>query len=252
MKLEEYQKPDNLSSWLEKLLIRQQYKRLIDSTFTLEVLHAKKFYQVADCKNLVDIGCWTGVLSYKFRKEFTPNQHYVIDAVPVYLYLTKKLFQTVSLSSDINVLEMTIVDEGSNKPSYFLVDIEDAVNTSNFIAKPPSEKPLFNLPIAPAISCNRALLQIVDVLSNDCYLKMDIDGFDYSLIEAMLSINLYPRVLHFEARLFNVSEVNRLGNILDSLKSVGYKVPELSTLTTNKLVTIITSRHDFHVIKLIS
>lgn len=243
MKLMDYQKPKNLPGWLEKILLSRQRDAISRSFYKLEATEASKFFEEHQCKNLIDIGVWTGVLSYEIRKRIKSiDRHILIDAVPAYLYTTKSLFENEKLLDNSEVVEMYISDL---MQKYVTVNLENMIDKSK-----PNDDTLFNVnfPLAPTVSIEDSVQKVIELAGSDCYLKIDINDPDNNLINKLLDINFYPRVIHFKSPLFTPNQIIICLALLEKLEKAGYKVPELSDLFGKKTVTIISSRKDLFVL----
>jgi len=247
MKIDQYLKPKNIPGWLEKVLVSYQRTEYNKIPTYPEVETIVEFYTAHGCNTFVDIGCWLGVLSAQVKKAVNPERHIMIDAVPAYLYLAKNLLTTEQLDANIDIIEMSIIDH-EDFPSHLTVNLDDTGNTSSIRTTTKADITV-NLPIANPKTCNDAVLEIFNLAPNSAYLKIDLDGVDYSLLKSLLSISYLPSVIHFEAWLWTPSQFKECIAVLEQLESVGYKVPNPIDLLGAEIRVIVISRQQFKNIK---
>jgi FkbM family methyltransferase len=247
MKIDQYPKPKNTPGWLEKVLVSQQRAEYIRVPTYSEVETIREFYTAHGCNTFVDIGCWLGILSAHVKKIVNPNKHILIDAVPVYLYLAKELLTREQLDANIDIVEMSIIDSNSF-PSHLTIDLDKSGDTSSIRTTTRADITV-NLPIANPKTCNEAAVEIFNLAPNSAYLKMDLDGVDYSFLKSLLSLSILPSVIHFEAWLMKTSDFKECVSILEQFSAVGYKVPNPIDLLGAEIRVIVISRQQFKNIK---
>jgi FkbM family methyltransferase len=247
MKIDQYLKPKNIPGWLEKVLVSYQRKEYNKIPTYPEVETISEFYTNHGCNTFVDLGCWLGVLSAQVKKAVNPNKHIMIDAVPTYLYLAKSLLTTEQLDANIELIEMSIIDR-EEFPSHLTVNLDDTLNTSSIRTTTKADITV-NLPIANPKTCNDAAIEIFNLAPNSTYLKMDLDGVDYSFLKSLISLNYLPSVIHFEAWLMTPIEFKECISILAQFEELGYKVPNPLELLGADIRVIVISRQQFKNIK---
>jgi FkbM family methyltransferase len=247
MKIHQYLKPKNIPGWLEKVLASHQ-RNVYNSLSTYpEVETIGEFYTSHGCNTFVDVGCWLGVLSAQVKKTVNPDKHIMIDAVPAYLYLAKDLLTREKLDANIDIVEMSIIDS-EEFPTHLTVNLDNTADSSSF-RKTAGDGITVNIPIANPKTCNDAALEIFNLAPNSAYLKIDLDGIDYSFLESLLSISYLPSVIHFEAWLMDFSDIKKCIDILEQFALVGYKVPNPLDLLGADIRIIVISRQQFKNIK---
>ncbi len=246
MKLEDYQKPTYIPGWLEKVLYVQQQEKLPVYKYHAEVV--KSFYQEQDCNTVVDLGCWLGAFAYNMKKELNPGKLTIIDAVPTYLYMAKQLLTKNNLQENVEVCEMTVADSPNDNITHFVVNLERTIETSSVLSKVKDNTISFNLPVVRPTSSAQAAVKLFEIAGNNCYMKIDVDGMDYNLISEMGKINFFPRVMHFEAFLFNKNDIMKCLNVLEQLSQFGFKTPKPSEVLDKRIADIIVSRNRYFVI----
>lgn len=245
MQLDQYEKPKNIPSWVEKILFSQQRNRFNNfGQHYYETLIIKEFYTANACNTFIDMGCWLGVLSARVKKYVDPSRLILIDAIPTYLHVAKQLLVQENFSSNVEIFEMSVIDTPTF-PKFMTVDLNNTMDSSSIkYAQPESDKTI-NLPIANPKTCKDAAIEIFNLAPNSAYLKMDIDGVDYSFLQALLNINYFPSVIQFEAWLFHPDYLTNCISILEQFSAVGYKVPSPDELTNLKVCNIIISRQAY-------
>jgi FkbM family methyltransferase len=247
MKIDQYSKPKNIPGWLEKVLASQQRTEYNKIPTYPEVETIGEFYTNHGCNTFVDVGCWLGVLSAQVKKAVNPNKHIMIDAVPAYLYLAKDLLTREQLDANIDIIEMSIIDR-EEFPSHLTVNLDNTLNSSSIRTTTKADITV-NIPIANPKTCNDAAVEIFNIAPNSTYLKIDLDGVDYSFLKSLLNVSYLPSVIHFEAWLMTPSEFKECIAILAQFEAVGYKVPSPIDLLGADIRVIVISRQQFKTIK---
>jgi FkbM family methyltransferase len=247
MKIDQYSKPKNTPGWLEKVLVSQQRAEYNRVPTYPEVETIREFYTAHTCNTFVDIGCWLGVLSAQVKKIVNPDKHILIDAVPVYLYLAKELLTREQLDANIDIVEMSIIDS-EEFPTHLTVNLDNTADSSSF-RKTAGNGVTVNIPIANPKTCNEAAVEIFNLAPNSTYLKMDLDGVDYSFLKSLINLSILPSVIHFEAWLMTPEAFKECISILAQFESLGYKVPNPLELLGADIRVIVISRQQFKNIK---
>lgn len=228
--LNDYHDSDSHPKWAVDILKKQQLEKLNRSpAFDVQTSILEEFFVNNNCSQLVDIGCWLGVLGYKLYEKIKPKNLILIDALPIYLSLTKDLFTEKYKDSDIILGEMCIHSEPDKFEHYFRLDIENTINTSNLLPKKNQlrKKIVVGVPTATAVTPSEAAYIFKYYLKKDAALKIDLDTMDYFLIRAMLERGFCPSVINFENLVLIENGLNKFNNSLNLLKQFGYKVPEI-------------------------
>lgn len=206
------------------LRYQQEAKVKHSPGFDEEVRLAKKLYELEECDTLIDLGCWLGVLGMKFKKVIKPNKLYLIDAIPLYLNVAQTLFKECYI--DATFIEMCIVPDPASFNRRFNVILNDSINTSSAVInkKYDPETIIVSLPTTSNIVDPMAAATALKLLCGEQgYLKMDIDGMDYTLIDAILASDFRPRVLHFEGLKYQFTDQLKL--IIQKIRAAGYQLP---------------------------
>ena len=251
MQLDQYSTSKNIPDWLEKVLVTQQRKHFNNLSHQYyETAIIKEFYTANSCNTFIDMGCWLGVLSASVKQAVNPNRIILIDAVPAYLYMAKQLLIQEKLSSSVEIIEMSIIDS-LQFPTFITVDLEDTISTSSIKNCQDQSNVTVNLPIANPKTSKDAAIEIAELASDNVYLKMDLDGVDYSLLQELLNIGYFPSVIQFEAWMFDRNYGTICVSILEQFSAVGYKVPSLDQLRGSRILNIIISKQAYKIHRLI-
>jgi hypothetical protein len=154
---------------------------------------------------------------------------------------------TEQLDANIDIVEMSIIDR-EEFPSHLTVNLDDTLNTSSIRTTTKADITV-NIPIANPKTCNDAAVEIFNLAPNSTYLKMDLDGVDYSFLKSLINLSILPSVIHFEAWLMTPSEFKECISILAQFESLGYKVPNPLELLGADIRVIVISRQQFKNIK---
>jgi hypothetical protein len=253
MQLNQYLKLKKIPDWLEKALISQQRKRFDNPSMNHsrnEAMIIKQFYNQNSCNTFIDMGCWLGILSSRVKRSVNPERIILVDAVPVYLHLAKQLLIEEDLSSNVEIIEMTVIDS-LQFPKFITVDLDDTIRTSSIKNCQEQLNITVNLPIANPKTCKDAAIEIANLAPLGAYLKTDLDGVDYSFLQELLNINYLPNVVQFEAWLSSTDNVKKCISILEQFAAVGYEVPSPDELTGSRISNIIISRQAYKIYRLI-
>ena len=142
---------------------------------------------------------------------------------------------------------MSIIDS-DNFPSHLTIDLDKSADTSSIRTTTRADITV-NLPIANPKTCNEAAIEIFNLAPNSTYLKMDLDGVDYSFLKSLISLNYLPSVIHFEAWLRTPEAFKECISILAQFESLGYKVPNTLEILGADIMVIVISRQQFKNIK---
>jgi hypothetical protein len=250
MQLKQYSTSKNPPYWLEKVLITQQRKHFNNLSHQYyETAIIKEFYTANSCNTFIDMGCWLGVLSASVKQAVDPNRIILIDAIPTYLYMAKQLLIQENLASGVDIIEMSVIDS-LQFPKFITVDLEDTINTSSIKNCQNQSNITVNLPIANPKTSKDAAIEIADLAPDNVYLKMDLDGVDYSFLQALLNICYFPSVIQFEAWMFDRNYGATCLSILEQFSAVGYKVPSPDELKRSRILNIIISKQAYKIHRL--
>ena len=252
MNLKNYPDPEHCPEWATATLrFQQNNKMLFSPGFDAEAQAAKELYDAENCEVFIDLGSWVGVLSYKFKKIVNPKTLYILDAVPLYLRMTRNLFLREQIEDNVFLEEMCVVPNPEKFNNRFEINISDSIQTSTILPQPQlKNKIIVSVPTTSAITMFSAGIRLSSLYKNNGYMKLDIDGMDCSLVNAILDLKTQPKVIHFEG-LIDISirrEEFRL--TLKKLKEQGFSVPTDSLVFESDyvMVVLITSKSDWRLL----
>lgn len=146
----------------------------------------------------IDLGCWTGVLGRLVLNAVTPAVYMGIDAGLWYVQIAREIMPPWCKFRSFYLLPDSAADVNRVDKLYFT--LEDPLNTSGFytrravaqdkLAAMPVGKTIRPIDFAHYLQANFDMARL--------YLKMDIEGVDQELVQALIKSDTLPQVLHFE------------------------------------------------------
>jgi hypothetical protein len=241
MILKNYPDPEHCPEWATVLLRYQQNNKMSHSPgFDAEAQAAKELYDAENCDVLIDLGSWIGVLSYKFKKIVNPETLYILDAVPLYLRMTRNLFLREKIEGNVFLEEMCVVPDPEKFNNRFEINISDSIQTSTILPQPDlKNKIIVSIPTTQAITPFNAGIKLSSLYKNSGYLKLDIDGMDCSLVNTILDLPIQPKVIHFEGLIDKDKRREEFKTTLKKLKEHGFSVPNESTVFDSGFIMIV-------------
>ena len=239
--LKNYPDPEHCPEWAIATLRYQQDKKMdVSVGFDAEAQAAKELYDEENCDVFVDLGSWLGVLSYKFKKTINPETLYILDAIPLYLRMTRNLFLREQIEENVFLGEMCVVTDPEKFNDRFEVNISDSIQTSTILPQPQlKNKIIVSIPTAPAITPLTASNRLFSLYKNNGYLKLDIDGMDCSLVNAVLDLDTPPKVIHFEGLIDKDKRREEFRTTLKKLKEHGFAVPDDTTVFESGYIMVV-------------
>lgn len=252
MNLKNYPDPEHCPEWATATLrFQQNNKMLFSPGFDAEAQAAKELYDAENCEVFIDLGSWVGVLSYKFKKIVNPKTLYILDAVPLYLRMTRNLFLREKIEENVFLEEMCIVPNPEKFNNRFNINISDSIQTSTILPQPQlKNKIIVSVPTTEAITPFNAGIKLSSLYKNNGYLKLDIDGMDCALVNAVLSLKMQPKVIHFEGLIDKDHRREEFRTTLKKLKENGFSIPDDSIIFDSGfiMVVVITSKYNWRLL----
>jgi hypothetical protein len=241
MNLKSYPDPEHCPEWATATLRYQQDKKMSFSPgFDAEAQAAKELYDAENCNVFVDLGSWLGVLSYKFKKTVNPETLYILDAVPLYLRMTRNLFLREKIEENVFLEEMCVVQNPEKFNNRFDINISDSIQTSTILPQPHlKNKIIVSVPTTKSITPFNAGIKLASLYKNNGYLKLDIDGMDCALVNAILTLKTQPKVIHFEGLIDKDFRREEFRTTLKKLKEHGFSVPDESTVFNSGFIMVV-------------
>jgi len=246
-----YPRPNHAPLWAITPLRREQLKRLNAPGANAEATLAAELYLEEGCDSLVDLGCWLGVLGLKLKQLLNPKRLYLLDALPLYLFIAQMLFTEQEALADVTFQEMYVLPDDAHQPRYFTVDFGNSIRTSTSLKLSyDSTRVLALIPVGETVTTAEAIVKLRELCGAAGYLKIDIDGVDYALVNELLQTDFRPKVLHFEGLKHNPDFEYQLFETLESLRRAGYLVPttELIFEESRDMVCLMTSKNGWRLL----
>jgi FkbM family methyltransferase len=159
-----------------------------------------------------DVGCWYGLLLNKVLKKHPDVKIVGVDGVRRFIDIAEA---NCCEPGRVVFVHRALTPQSRMGASY-RVNADDSsksgLDTTGDIAED-----------APTISVKdwTLLAEVKDRL-NSCYLKLDLEGIDFEIIEELLALSIRPMVIHFEVL---KRTRHRLPQLLALLQENGYAVP---------------------------
>lgn len=233
--LSQYPDPPHCPQWAIGPLEFQQ-KSKMESSIALEAETAivKYFYDLHNCNRLIDVGCWTGVLALKMHKLINPAEMILVDAVPMYLRMSRELFKAHKINN-VYAEELCIVKDPKAFPGYFKINLSDSINTSNVLEQidQMKDKIVVQMPTVPAVDVKTATGTLSKLITDQTYFKLDVDSMDYAVITELINSGVKPVAMNFECLIDTPARKNELRRVLKLLGLAGYYIPESDYIIDN-------------------
>jgi hypothetical protein len=233
----------NISQKINELISAQEFNLISKQIFNREAQLIKKACELNDLFNIVDIGCWTGVLAAEiFNTGLIIKNYHLVDAVPYYMQRALIALEGKPVTSElVTLLPMSYKQE---PPTSFLIHPYDTLNTSSiyssYFLHEEIKQANVKLPLAPSSYVDKYVSDNISRFNNDTYVKIDIDGVDQGLVFQMLKNKVQPGALQFESWNQFKSDSEKL---LSSYKNYfGYKIPDFS-LNHHQAYTVCISKN---------
>lgn len=204
--------------------------------------------------NFVDYGVWAGLLAKQIFKRMPDlKDYYAVDAIPIYLELTKEAINDPRL---VTVEALIYSDYSKPHKDHFYVDLFNSIGSSGIYTNKTlhmTARHLIEVPAAKPTYVKTFLDQHPELLRENCYVKMDIDGSDVPLMHHYLNrsitTGIKPKVLQFELWGFLIP---RIWDVLSShIIKAGYVLPDFNFRDDNLVwLTVSISEKDWWIIYL--
>lgn len=250
----------NIQNWSyqplgnEEFIHKLQHEQLarLNTEFEYAEADVLKFYTEENCQNIVDIGCWTGVDSFRYFANQTFQKLIMVDAVPLYINFAKTLFESSSVDlGKIFVNSTCIVKDGEkeNFKDYILADENNSFSLSGIFTS--AVNPRIVDPVVLSVGQVSNVFETLNGLKElnleDLFLKCTINGMEMTFIQALIKKPLRPKVLMFDVYTRKSEQKIVFINLLDELRLAGYKIPKYKDiLQVNSFESkIIVSQNNF-------
>lgn len=226
--IENASKEHDISEKFADLLNAQIFRLITNKTFVEEAEYIKKTCEKNNLTNIVDFGCWTGVLASEvFNTGLNISNYHMIDAVPYYVNIAKYMLSDKPITTEC----VTLIPSNykSEFPKSILVHPYDTLNSSSIYSQYFLNEQIKKANVTVPVSNCQLVEDFVDNnkqrFSEDSYIKIDLDGVDIELVKQILSKNLKPGAIQFEV--WN-SFKGGLTKISQYMSKLGYKVPTVN------------------------
>lgn len=213
-----------------------------------------KFYNDENCQNIIDIGSWTGVDSFRYFANQPFQKLIMIDAVPLFINFAKTLFESSSIDlSKVFVNSTCIVKDGEkeNFKDYILADENNSFSLSGIFTSavnPQIVDPVV-LSVGEVSNVSDTLTGLKNLNLEDLFLKCTINGMEITFLRALIKKALRPKVIMFEAYTKTPEQKVVFIKLLDELRLSGYKIPDYKDiLQANSFESrVIVSQNNFKI-----
>lgn len=250
----------NIQNWSyqplgnEDFIHKLQHEQLARLNTELEPLETDvlKFYTEENCQNIIDIGSWTGVDSFRYFANQPFQKLIMIDAVPLFINFAKTLFESSSVDlSKVFVNSTCIVKDGEkeNFKDYILADENNSFSLSGIFTSavnPQIVDPVV-LSVGEVSNVADTLTSLKNLNLEDLFLKCTINGVEMTFVQALIKKPLRPKVLMFDVYTRKPEQKIIFINLLNELRLAGYKIPDYKDiLQANSFESkIIVSQNNF-------
>ena len=211
---------------LADLVDAQIFRVITNKVFTEEANYIKKTCERNNIKNVIDFGCWTGILASEvFNTGLKLDNYHLIDAVPFYMN------KALALNKDNPVThELVTLLPPSYKgatPTSMLIHPYDTLNSSSiyssYFLKDSVKQANVKVPLAASAMITDYVKKNAERLGNkDTYVKVDLDGCDIEMISELIKNNVLPGAIEFEV--WNTFK-SGYSKACIALENLGYKIP---------------------------
>lgn len=228
-------------------LIDKQITRVIEKKiFAEESKFIVNSCQHNNLTSIIDFGSWVGILAKEILShEYTFNNYHLVDCVPYYLELAKKL---LSQYSCVTSQAITLVPPSYRKelPNQLLVHPYDTLNTSSLYSEHFINPKLFSscchVDIEKCVAMSSYITDNLERFTNSTYVKIDLDGCDIELVAEIIGRGLTPGAIQFEVwDIFKPTYTK----LIDQLKIRGYLTPQIDLIKHKNFTVSISSCYWF-------
>lgn len=216
-------------------LVNQQISRVTEkSVFTEEARYIAQTCYRNNIRNILDLGCWTGVLACDvLGTGIKLDNYHLVDAVPYYLDRACELFKDIP---QVTHEAVTILPPSylGDPPKEMLIHPYDTLNTSSLYSEhflsSRVKHTCLHVPLAESSSITQYVTDNLDRFGINTYVKIDLDGVDVELVAEIIKRGLQPGGLQFE--IWN-NVKDKYATLASILKTRGYMIPT-AELTKHK------------------
>ena len=164
-------------------------------------------------RNYFDIGCWYGLLLTRVLKK-SPQVHAIaVEGVRSFIDIAKA---NCVEPARVLFIHGALVPQSRMTASYRINEADSSKSGLDTTGEVAGD--------VAAISVKEwALMPRVKERLHSCYMKLDLEGIDFDIIEELLALDIRPAVFHFEVLKRTRQQLPRL---LALLAEKGYAVPQ--------------------------
>jgi len=211
---------------LADLVDAQIFRVITNKIFTEEANYIKKTCERNDIKNVIDFGCWTGILASEvFNTGLKLDNYHLVDAVPFYMNKALSLLEGKPVTHEL----VTLLPPSYKgvPPTSMLIHPYDTLNSSSiysgYFLKDAVKQANVKVPLAPSKAITDYVKEHAGRLgSKDTYVKVDLDGCDIEMIAELIKNDVLPGAIELEV--WNTFKTGYTRASL-ALADKGYKIP---------------------------
>jgi hypothetical protein len=209
------------------LLDAQIFRVINNKVFEEEAEHMIALAKLENANAIVDFGCWVGVLANEVLKRWPDTSYHLVDAVPLYISKAKAML----MRDDIPTTEVTLIPDNykGDPPTTMLVHPYDTLNSSSIYSKhflgEQVKAANVTVPVAPVKKVSEFVRSNKDLFETNNYIKIDLDGVDMDLVNAIIDAGYQPSVIHFEV--WNAFKP-AYDKLKERLSKLGYVFPDMN------------------------
>lgn len=210
---------------LPDLVDAQIFRVISNKVFVEEANYIKQTCERNDIKNIVDFGCWTGILASEiFDTGVELNNYHLVDAVSFYMNKALELLADKPVTHEL--LTLLPPSYKGAPPTSMLVHPYDTLNSSSiysgYFLKEEIKQANVRLPLAKSMTITDYIKNNKDRFGADTYVKVDLDGVDIEMLAEILRAGLTPGAVQFEV--WN-SFKGGYTKVSKAFEAMGYKIP---------------------------
>jgi hypothetical protein len=211
---------------LADLVDAQIFRVITNKVFAEEANYIKKTCERNDIKNVIDFGCWTGILASEvFATGLKLDNYHLVDAVPFYMNKAVALNEKNPITHEL----VTLIPPSfkGTPPTSMLIHPYDTLNSSSiysgYFLKDAVKQANVRVPLAASMNITDYVQKNSKLLASDnCYVKVDLDGCDIEMISELIKNNVFPGAIEFEV--WNTFKSGYTKASI-ALAAQGYKIP---------------------------
>lgn len=231
-----------LENKINDLIDAQIFRVINNKVFDSEAEHMVTLAKLENATAIVDFGCWVGVLASEVLKRWPElSSYHLIDAVPYYISKAKDML----MRDDMPSTEITLIPDTYKEapPTTMLVHPYDTLNSSSIYSKHFLDEKIksanVTVSLAPAKKVSEFVKSNSNLFSTNNYVKIDLDGVDMNLVNAVIDAGNQPAVIHFEV--WNAFKP-AYDKLKDRLTALGYVFPDMN-IKIHQHFSVAVSKH---------